>query len=95
MKKTTKNVVFWAAFFLLCSGLPAHAETKPRLILQITVDQLRGDMLTQFVGDRLTDGGFKYVLDNGVSFVDAHHPHANTETIIGPAQGTDHRNPYD
>ena len=56
---------------------------KPRLILQITVDQLRGDMLTRFVSDRLMDDGFKYLLDNGAVFADAHHPHANTETIVG------------
>jgi predicted AlkP superfamily pyrophosphatase or phosphodiesterase len=55
----------------------------PRLILQITVDQLRGDMLMRFVGDRLADGGFKYLLDNGAVFADAHHPHANTETVVG------------
>ena len=56
----------------------------PKLVLQITVDQLRGDQLTRFV-DRMPEGGFRYFLDQGVVFADAHHPHANTETIVGHA----------
>ena len=64
--------------------LPALAN-EPRLILQITVDQLRGDMLTRFIGDRLGEGGFRYLLENGIVYADAHHPHANTDTIVGHA----------
>ena len=33
----------------------------PKLVLQITVDQLRGDTLTRF-GDRFCEGGFRYLL---------------------------------
>ncbi len=62
--------------------LPALAD-EPRLILQITIDQLRGDMPTRFVEDRLGEGGFRYLLENGIVYADAHHPHANTETIVG------------
>ncbi len=29
--------------------------------------------------------GFRYLLKNGVVYVDAHHAHANTETIVGHA----------
>ncbi len=64
--------------------LPALAN-EPRLILQITVDQLRGDMPTRFIEDRLGEGGFRYLLENGIVYADAHHPHANTETIVGHA----------
>ncbi|MGB0415243.1 MAG: alkaline phosphatase family protein [Coraliomargarita sp.] len=67
----------------LGSVLVASAEA-PKLILQITVDQLRGDQLTRFI-DRMPEGGFRYFLDNGINFADAHHPHANTETIVGHA----------
>ncbi|MCP4783670.1 MAG: alkaline phosphatase family protein [Fuerstiella sp.] len=54
----------------------------PKLILQITVDQLRGDLPQRFV-DRMGDGGFRYLLNQGVVYKDAHHAHANTETIVG------------
>ena len=60
----------------------AQTTTKPKLVLQITVDQLRGDLPERF-GDRLCEGGFKYLLNHGTVFRDAHHRHANTETIVG------------
>lgn len=56
----------------------------PRLILQITVDQLRGDLPTRYQ-DRMGEGGFRYLWENGVVYRDARHAHANTETIVGHA----------
>jgi len=63
---------------------PAIAGDKPKLILQITVDQLRGDLPTRYY-DRLGKGGFRYLLDRGIVYKNAHHAHANTETIVGHA----------
>ncbi len=60
----------------------ANAQDAPKLILQITVDQLRGDLPTRYY-DRLGDGGFRYLWENGVVYRNAHHAHANTETIVG------------
>jgi predicted AlkP superfamily pyrophosphatase or phosphodiesterase len=62
----------------------ANAADKPRLILQITVDQLRGDLPTRYY-DRLGEGGFRYLWESGVVYRNAHHAHANTETIVGHA----------
>ena len=56
----------------------------PRLVLQITVDALRGDLPTRYY-DRLGKTGFRYLWDQGTVFVNAHHGHANTETIVGHA----------
>ncbi|MHC5024614.1 MAG: alkaline phosphatase family protein, partial [Planctomycetota bacterium] len=42
----------------------AHAAPPAedlRLVLQITVDQLRGDTMTRF-GDRFVEGGFRHLL---------------------------------
>lgn len=60
----------------------ATANDKPKLILQITVDQFRGDLPTRYY-DRLGKGGLRYLLDKGVVYNNAHHAHANTETIVG------------
>ena len=60
------------------------SRPQPKLILQITVDQLRGDLPTRYY-DRLSDGGFRYLWENGVVYRNAHHAHANTETIVGHA----------
>ena len=57
-------------------------EPTPRLVLQITVDQLRGDLPERFVKN-MGEGGFRYLMNNGVWYADAHHAHANTETIVG------------
>jgi predicted AlkP superfamily pyrophosphatase or phosphodiesterase len=62
----------------------AVAQETPKLILQITVDQLRGDLPTRYY-DRLGTGGFRYLWESGVVYRDAHHAHANTETIVGHA----------
>ncbi len=61
---------------------PALAKAKPRLILQITVDQLRGDMPLRFAS-RFAQGGLRYLLEEGIHYDNAHHAHANTETIVG------------
>ena len=80
MKKTITAACLFLAAILLSSV--AFSSGKPRLILQVTVDQLRGDLPTRYF-DRLGDGGFRYLWDSGVVYRDAHHAHANTETIVG------------
>ena len=60
----------------------AIADDRPKLILQITVDQLRGDLPTRYY-ERLGEGGFRFLWENGVVYRNAHHAHANTETIVG------------
>jgi predicted AlkP superfamily pyrophosphatase or phosphodiesterase len=62
----------------------AETLAQPKLIIQITVDQLRGDTLTRF-GDRFGPTGFRYLLDKGTHFINAHYKHANTETAPGHA----------
>ena len=57
-------------------------STKPHLILQITVDALRGDLLNRY-NKVLGEGGFRYLLDEGIYYNNAHYQHANTETIVG------------
>jgi len=56
--------------------------TAVRLVLQITVDQLRGDLPFRYL-DRYGPDGFRYLIEEGTWYVDAHHGHANTETIVG------------
>lgn len=91
MMKRSKGMRLSTACMLLPSVLFAvntiaddHNPTKnkPKLILQITVDQLRGDLPTRYY-DRLGEGGFKYLWEKGIVFSNAHHEHANTETIVG------------
>ncbi len=55
-----------------------------RLVVQITVDGLRGDLLHRY-GPSFGPDGFRRMTENGVWYTDAHHMHANTETIVGHA----------
>ena len=57
---------------------------RPRLVLQITVDGLRADLLDRS-RHQLRRDGLARLLRQGVVFRDAHHEHANTETIVGHA----------
>ncbi|WP_209008489.1 alkaline phosphatase family protein [Roseibium polysiphoniae] len=69
----------------------AAASEPLKLVLQVTVDQLRGDLIDRNL-EHFGDNGFRYLLQNGVYYTDAHHRHANTETIVGHATlatGTD------
>ncbi len=88
---TRALVVLMVAAACSCTGDPdsqSNNETtghlRPKLILQITVDQLRGDLPTRYY-ERLGDGGFRYLWENGIVYRNAHHVHANTETIVGHA----------
>jgi len=62
----------------------ASAQTSPdiRLVLQITVDGLRGDLLNRYKAG-LGQDGFRFLLEKGVVYTNAHYQHANTETIVG------------
>jgi len=79
-----RNVQRAAVIAALLFMSPVYAGDKPKLILQITVDQLRGDLPTRYY-DRLGEGGFRYLWESGLVYRDAHHGHANTETIVGHA----------
>lgn len=79
MHLKTLFILFISIFFMGS----AHAG-KPALVLQITVDQLRGDMLSRHQ-ERFGQGGFRYLLENGTSYTDARYTHANTLTAVGHA----------
>lgn len=73
------------ALSLLISPIIAVAESsQPKLIVQIVVDQLRGDLIYQYKDEFGTDG-FNYLLNHAIDFHNAHHPHANTTTCAGHA----------
>jgi hypothetical protein len=67
------------------AALPVvSAAEPPRLILQITVDALRGD-LPQLYLHNFGKGGFRYLFEKGVHYSNAQYEHGNTETIVGHA----------
>ena len=63
---------------------PNNKNNSPeiKLVLQITVDGLRADLINRYIKN-YGSGGFKFLLENGAVFTNAHYQHANTETIVG------------
>jgi predicted AlkP superfamily pyrophosphatase or phosphodiesterase len=62
----------------------ANAQTRQdiRLVLQITVDGLRADLINRYENG-FGNGGFRYLMQQGVVYTNAHYQYANTETIVG------------
>jgi predicted AlkP superfamily pyrophosphatase or phosphodiesterase len=70
---------------VIMSAPTVHAQEQDkdvRLVLQITIDGLRADLLSRY-SDRFGEGGFRLLKQNGTIFANAHYQHANTETIVG------------
>jgi predicted AlkP superfamily pyrophosphatase or phosphodiesterase len=75
-----------AAIAPLCLSAPnaAAQNNNPKLLVTITIDGLRGDMLPRFK-DRFGSGGFKYLMDKGTFYTKAHYQQSNTITAVGHA----------
>jgi len=56
---------------------------RPKLVVVIVVDQMRGDYVDKFRGQ--WNGGLKRLVDEGAWFRDAAYPYAATETCVGHA----------
>src|SRR5689334_5400965 len=80
--------------FLLASISFVSAQTRltrPRLVLVISIDQYRADYLRRFeslylparAGGKI--GGFRWLMETGANYVDAHHTHVPTATGPGHA----------
>ena len=71
------------SLFLLLAGLGVGnaPATRPRLVVVITVDQLRPDYLERYHSQLL--GGFATLLKGGAAFSEAYQDHAITETAPG------------
>ena len=59
----------------------AVAPVQPKLVLFLSIDQMRFDYLTRF--EPLYKGGLKTLLDRGAVFTDANYRHSSTETGPG------------
>jgi hypothetical protein len=60
---------------------PPEAGVRPRLVLVLSIDQMRFDYLTRF--GPLYTGGLRLLLDRGAVFTNAMYRHAATETGPG------------
>jgi len=61
----------------------AKAPARPKLVVLLVVDQMRGDYVDKFLGQ--WTGGLKRLVEEGAWFRDAAYPYAATETCVGHA----------
>ncbi|HZW06870.1 MAG TPA: alkaline phosphatase family protein, partial [Phycisphaerales bacterium] len=66
------------------SALRAEPDARPRLVVVISVDQLRADYLTR-LADLFGDGGFKRLTGGGAWFTNARYAHYPLTTGPGHA----------
>jgi predicted AlkP superfamily pyrophosphatase or phosphodiesterase len=97
MRRTTRSAIasLLAVLFtvtMVCGQTPASQPHKvaakpearparPKLVVMIVVDQMRGDYVDKFRGQ--WSGGLKRLLNEGAWFRDAAYPYAATETCVG------------
>ncbi len=67
--------------FLALAGCGNGPEHRPTLVVSVSVDQLRGDLLEHY--DSLWTGGFRRLHDGGMRFTGATHDHSKTATAVG------------
>ncbi|NBV56330.1 MAG: hypothetical protein EBR72_00765 [Bacteroidetes bacterium] len=75
---------FYALVLASCLSCTIKKEHQiPKLVVLISVDQMRGDYMSRYRSD--FNGGLKYLAENSQSFLNTHHNHANTSTAPGHA----------
>jgi predicted AlkP superfamily pyrophosphatase or phosphodiesterase len=84
----TRTRSFALLLFALAAISPAAAQTpkslqRPKLVVLLVVDQMRGDYVDKFRGQ--WTGGLKRLVDEGAWFREAAYPYAATETCVGHA----------
>lgn len=68
-------------FGLIAGSTRSATPTQPKLLLVLSIDQMRFDYLTRFAS--LYKGGLRQLLQRGAVFSNAKYRHANTETGPG------------
>ena len=81
MKSTGVAVALLIGTIVLSSACGEQRAGKPKLILVLSIDQMRFDYLTRF--NDLYKGGFRTLLDQGAIFSNANFRHAMTWTGPG------------
>ncbi len=82
IKDTLINPYSFLVLFFILMHTAAADIAPPKLILQITVDQLRGDLPDKYMKN-MGSGGFRYLKEKGIWYSNAHYGHSNTETVVG------------
>src|SRR4051812_44851876 len=81
MRRYRVVLLLIGALFLTSVSFSQTSAVQPKLILVLSIDQMRFDYLTRFAP--LYKGGLKTLLDRGAVFTEANYRHSATETGPG------------
>ena len=84
MRRVKYILILSVISFLSISGASKNNTSKVKLVVQIVVDQLRGDIINKF-RDNLSKEGFLLLEENGLNFTNANFIHSVTKTAPGHA----------
>jgi predicted AlkP superfamily pyrophosphatase or phosphodiesterase len=86
MNSPARRVLRSLLFALIAIQIAAASayDAKPKLVVVITVDQLRADLLQRYKA-KFTDGGFRLLMDRGAYFTDCNYNYVNLHTAPGHA----------
>ncbi|MDG1224034.1 MAG: alkaline phosphatase family protein, partial [Candidatus Marinimicrobia bacterium] len=62
-------------------SISCSSKPKTKLVVFLVTDQMRPDHLSRF--KNLYDGGFKWLVENSISFQNTFHQHGYTATATG------------
>src|SRR5688572_16677431 len=83
MARMRRHLLFILVLGACLSVAPARSQTAPklRLLLVLSIDQMRFDYLTRF--EPLYTGGLRTLIDRGAVFTNANYRHSANETGPG------------
>lgn len=85
MSVSARLALLLAALAVPAAGRASAADpARPRLVVLVYFDQLRGDYLSRWQS-AFGDGGFRRLTADGAWFTDCHYPYAYTVTAAGHA----------
>jgi predicted AlkP superfamily pyrophosphatase or phosphodiesterase len=80
-----KNIIALSFFIFICIAGYSQSTHKPKLVIGITVDQMRWDYLYRYENRYASNGGFKRMLNKGFSCENTMIPYTPTVTACGHA----------
>ena len=87
------NILSTMLLTLFCAGsVSAQQPTKPKLVINIVISQMRADYLDRFASNFSSDG-FRRFMNQGVYYAGAHYDYMQTYTAAGLATLTTGTNP--
>ena len=76
--------ILWSLLLLSASAFASAHDARPKLVVIIVIDQMRGDYVERYRA-KWGEGGFRLLMEKGANFTECYYDYANTQTAPGHA----------